>query len=245
MKHPFHSRHLVFFSGFLAVFVVVSRISAQTSSLTVLSRQVVEAGDHKIIFERVTPPVRPAQTAPSTVLAESAASKSEPEPEMLLLSCTVHQGEMTEVRWQTARGEFTVWSSINFHLLGPVDRFEHEGWAWRLSYGIGDEAELLPALTAFRALPQPGSGAVWYHVAQAPAGAVAEDYAGVHALHRYFEANRAELETRHAQRLAENAARAVQRAANPPVKQDTVIRFWPVQSALHLGTSTEGKEAGQ
>ncbi len=245
MKHPFHSRHLVFFSGFLAVFVVVSRISAQTSSLTVLSRQVVEAGDHKIIFERVTPPVRPAQTAPSTVLAESAASKSEPEPEMLLLSCTVHQGEMTEIRWQTPRGEFVVWSSVNFHLLGPVDRFEHDGRAWRLSYGIGDEAELLPALTAFRALPQPGAGAVWHHVAQAPEGAVAEDYAGVHALHRWFEVNRTELEARHAQMLAENAARAAHRAANPPVRQDTVIRFWPVKSALHLGTSTEGKEAGQ
>ena len=245
MKHPSHFRHLLLFSGFLAVFIVVSRASAQTFTQTVLSRQVVEAGDHKIIFERVTPPVRepmPAQTTTAEVATETSA---EPEPEMLLLSCTVHQGEMTEVRWWTPRGEFVVWSSINFHLLGPVDRFEHEGEAWRLSYGIGDELEVLPALTAFRALTQPGSGAVWYHVAQAPAGAVAEDYAGVYALHRYFEANRAELETRHAQMLAENAARAAQRAANPPVKQDTVIRFWPVKSALHLGTSTEGQEAGQ
>ena len=245
MKHPFRPRYLLLFSGFLAVFIVACRTSAQNSTQTVLSRQVVEAGDHRIIFERVTPPVHAPKSAQISATAAQAESSTEPEPKPLLLSCTVHAGEMTELRWQTVHGEFVVWSSINFHLLGPVDHFEHDGQMWRLAYGIGDEAEVLPALTAFRALPQPEGGAVWYHVAQAPAAAVAEDYAGVYALHRYFEAHRADLETRYSQMLAENAARAAERAANPPIKQDTVIRFWPVKSALHLGTSTEGKEAAQ
>ena len=43
----------------------------------------------------------------------------------------------------------------------------------------------------------------------------------------------AALIAEHAQIKAANAARVAFEKAHPPVKQDTLIRFWPIQSVLH------------
>lgn len=207
----------------------------------VLIRQEVEVGERKVILERVNPPASRAATTSSLSVRVEVVDDPvlEPEPEILLLSCTVHCGEMTEVRWHTALGEFIAWSSINFHLFGPVDHLVHGGRAWSLSYGIGDETEPTPSLLAYRQLMKPDSPASWYHVAQAPAGAKSSDYSGLDALHRYFDGNRIDLMDRHTRLTQENAAAAARRMTNPPVKSNAVIRFWPLKSALHLGVNTE------
>lgn len=218
----------------LAAVMAASYLSAQTTEPQVLSRQVIQRADHKIIFERIAPPVAAFAKTPSVVVA----TVPQLPRKVLSLSCTVFNHEFTEVRWRDAAGgEYVIWSSIDFTpLMGRSSAgFEFNGLRYDLFLGLGDAAADVAAgpLKVFRALTPAKSEASWYAVVKQPESLSADAYAGIEALHVYYDANKAALIAEHAQIKAANAARVAFEKAHPPVKQDTLIRFWPIQSVLH------------
>jgi hypothetical protein len=70
-------------------------------------------------------------------------------------------------------------------------------------------------------------------IRSAPELVPADAYTGINALHLYYDANKVTIAAEHEQVKAVNAARLAYEVAHPPVKQDTLIRFWPIQSVLH------------
>jgi hypothetical protein len=218
----------------LAAVIAAPYLSAQTTEPVALSRQVVQKADHKIIFERIAPPVAALAKTPSGVVATTPQLPRK----SLSLSCTVFNHEFTEVRWSDSAGaEYVIWSSIDFTpFMGRSSAgFEFNGVRYGLFLGLGDAAADVAAepLALFRSLTPPKSEASWYVVRSAPESPSADAFEGINALHLYHDANKAAILAEHAQVKAANVARVAFAKAHPPVKQDTVIRFWPIQSVLH------------
>lgn len=226
--------------GLLAAAVSAALSSpAQTTEPVVLSRKVVQAADHKIIFERIVPPVAAVETTPA--VAASGASSPVLPRRLLSLSCSVFNHEFTELRWwDAAGGEYVVWSSIDFTpFMGrSTGGFVLGGVRYELFMGLGQVPAVSAAgpLSLFRGIVPPTGPGSWYAIVRQPEVVPEGAFAGVNALHVYYDANKAVILADHAQVKAANAAREAQEAALPRVKRDTLIRFWPVQSALH-GTS--------
>lgn len=221
--------------GMAGLPIFVSWALGQTSTESVvLSRQVVQKADHKIIFERIVPPVAAFAKTPSVVVATAPQLPRK----VLSLSCTVFNHEFTEVRWSDAAGaEFVIWSSIDFTpFMGRSSAgFEFNGVRYDLFLGLGDAAAdaATEPLKVFRSLTPAKSEASWYAVVKQPESLSADAYAGIEALHVYYDANKTAIIAEHAQMKVANAARVAFEKAHPPVKQDTLIRFWPIQSVLH------------
>jgi hypothetical protein len=219
--------------------------SAQTTEPVVLSRKVVDAVDHKIIFERITPPVEvvvaptpvTVKTGNSSAGAGGSAGPKRRAWKNIALAATVFNHEFTELRWHdTAGTEFVVWSSIDFSpfMDRSVGGFEQEAVHFELYLGLSHVGLAAAGpLAAFHALVPPAGTASWYVVRRAPESPAADAFAGLDALHRHYDEHKAEIIADHEQVKAANEARAVYAKAHPPVKQDTVIRFWPVRSAVY------------
>ncbi|MEQ1747824.1 MAG: hypothetical protein ABL974_00265 [Prosthecobacter sp.] len=235
-------------------------LSAQTTEPVVLSRKVVDAADHKIIFERIAPPVAAIAKTPLVVNAanSSAGTGGNTGPKRrawkaIALSCTVYNHEFTELRWYDAAGaEFVAWSSIDFSpFMGrSVGGFDQDAVHFELFLGLSHVGLAAAGpLAAFHALTPPAGTASWYVVRSAPESVPADAFAGLDALHRHYDAHKAEIIADHEQVKAANAAREAYDKAHPPVKQDTLIRFWPVRSAVHdtsaATTKTTSKEGAQ
>ncbi|MEQ1749157.1 MAG: hypothetical protein ABL974_07020 [Prosthecobacter sp.] len=218
-------------------------LSAQTAEPVVLSRKVVDTADHKIIFERIAPPVAAIAKTPLVVNAanSSAGTGGNTGPKRrawkaIALSCTVYNHEFTELRWHDAAGaEFVVWSSIDFSpFMGrSVGGFDQDAVHFELFLGLSHVGAAAASLAAFHALTPPAGTASWYVIRSAPESVPADAFAGLDALHRHYDEHKAEIIADHEQVKAANAAREAYDKAHPPVKQDTVIRFWPIQSVLH------------
>lgn len=229
MKHYSHSWPLLRL-GLLAA----SASLAYSAEPVVLSRQVIQKADHKIIFERIAPPVAAFAKTPSGVVA---ATPQLPR-KSLSLSCTVFNHEFTEVRWRDAAGgEYVIWSSIDFTpFMGRSSGgFVFNGVRYSLFLGLGEAAAdvAVAPLEVFHGIPPPVGTASWYAIVKEPESPPAGAFAGINALHLYYDANKTAILAEHAQVKTANAIRVAYEAAHPPVKQDTVIRYWPIQSALH------------
>lgn len=218
----------------------------------VLSRQVVVTDDdQKMIFERIVPPVL-VDTQP--LVAAGAGSLSSPitpsQPpavrkprKSLSFSCAVFNHEFTQIRWHDALGEYVIWSSLDLSPLAGsrFSGFEQAGVTYHVFMALGHvyPGKSLGPLAEFRAIQKPLGPASWYVIRQQPVGAASDAYSGIDALHVYFDAHKAELVAEHAAVVAENAARKAYEEAHPaPIKDETVIQFWPIQSALH-GAGTQ------
>ena len=200
----------------------------------VITRQVIQADDHKIIFERIVPPVATPETAKitKTTTTRQQIRKS------LSLAITVFNHEFSEVRWRdTTGGEYVVWSSIDFTPFTgrSASGFVQGGTCYGLFLGFGEASAGAAAgpLAEFRGAKKPEGTASWYVIRSAPELVPADAYTGINALHVYYDANKTTIVAEHEQVKAANAARLAYEVAHPPVKQDTLIRFWPIQSVLH------------
>jgi len=242
MNHPF-----------ILLLAHLSMCSAETPA--VLSRHEVTQGDHKITFERIAPPA-PVERVFQPVLPATPLPPATP----LSLSCTVHQDEMTEVRWQHSGQEYRILSSIDFNILRVLGLFEIAGRRYSLHLGIGNETvvaritqngawraspDIHPALATFRSHTPPAGGGSWYTIVSAPTTDAATAFNAVSDLHRYYDAHEASLKQQHLAAETARIADAAWRKAHPPMKQDTVIRFWPLKSALHLPAAANGEEAAR
>ena len=201
----------------------------------VIIRQVIQADDHKIIFERIVPPVAAPETAK---IAKTFATTRQQIRKSLSLAITVFNHEFSEVRWRdTTGGEYVVWSSIDFTPFTgrSASGFVQGGTCYSLFLGLGEAAADAVAgpLAEFRGIKKPEGAASWYVIRSAPELVPADAYTGINALHLYYDANKVTIAAEHEQVKAVNAARLAYEVAYPPVKQDTLIRFWPIQSVLH------------
>jgi hypothetical protein len=228
----------------------------QSEPARVLDSQEVDLGERSIIYERIetpelkpTPP-EPVQRALSGEMPDAGLPPQqwvERKQVTLFLSCAVHAGAVTEVRWHRAGGEIVFWSMIDFHHLRTVSDFHAGDTDYFLMLGIGDAPEGeagVPAGDPLRtraespaSLLAPFAGPSGYRLASfAPPDAVN----AIGDLHRYFDANCGALIRAFEESETARVAREEWLEANPPQPKDTVIRYFPIRSAYAPGNLGSG-----
>ncbi len=206
-------------------------------SFRVLEQTRIDLGDHKLILNRVAPPVLPkshavVQPPPpfSAEAAETARRREGKKSAVLFLTVTVYDREVSLLRWFGEGGEGRAYSNIDFNLLGGLGVIETEDTVYSLLLGLGNEARTA-ASRPVPPLSQFSPARAEYFLAEDKAKpADAEALAALDALHRYYDAHRAQLAEDYKKREAARAERESQAKAHPPVPRNTVINFWPADA---------------
>ena len=217
----------------------------------------VDLGDHAIFLNRVAPPVLPpAPPPPPPAPAPSAveiATADKPEAgmpqkktEVLFLSATVFDRQVTEVRTFGGKRDCRFLISIDFNLLAGVGSLETADTDYLLILGVGNEtrgeAEAFNKRAAedgqkdgFKQIPPLESFSKnhsEYVVAQDEPDAQppAETLAALDALLVFYDANRSKLAEDYAKREAARSAQKQWVKEHPPAPRDTVIHYWKKDS---------------
>lgn len=220
----------------------------------VLDRVKIDSGLNPIIYDRVVPPSFSAPAVPPKPDAVPQRGQPAPAEEkqsvVLFLFATVYDHEFTVLRWSWEGREYQAVSNMDFNYLTGLGMIETEDRVFSLLMGLANEsreqfqARRQTALQqgwpaeALQRLPSPPPAAVprpaYWLVSPDPAVPVASGaLAGIDALHRYFEANKAALIAAFERWQAEQAARELEAPAAPPPPKETVIQFWPVKSRVY------------
>ncbi len=231
-----------------------------TLNLKVRDSVEVKFPGRSIFYQRVEPPAAPAARAPVTApvakvlsLAESAAAeaRASKKSEVLMLSATVYDRQVTELRWRSGNRDYHAWSNIDFNYLAGQGEIDTADCVYFLIMGLGNETRESVAewnrfapewerLAAAEGLAEHWETKAVPDLAKFPAGrstyllsgeAPTDDsLAALDSLHRYFDANRIRLIAEYAKREATRIAREQWNKEHPPKPQDTVINFWPKKS---------------
>lgn len=247
------------------VFTATSGFSESTKqeqeppNFKVLDSQEVDLGSRSIIYNRVETPVLKPQPVtaerPAAPVTEHVPTPAELEEIRrweslnyvgLYLSCTVYDGQWTEVRFRHEDTDIIFWSTINFNYLSQLFDLLTEDTYYSLMVMVSDStlkeldqqnAELRqsgqPVLTTTPPtdLLQPNAKtqkSAWRIASKAPVPPEAQR--AIEDLHAYFDANRQSLMDEYAARQAAQIAQEKWLKENPPQPQDTVIQFFPIQS---------------
>lgn len=228
------------------------RLAETPLQLSELSRRVVETPEGRVTYIRVRPPVLPPAPPPPPVREPSAA---ELEAELayaakdyvyLNVFATVYlDGSRVlselRVRDEAGRDYFTAWSNVDFRQLTQLHYLESATavYSWFPFVDVADlriwpEGEPRPALPAIKFDPTTPD----YVIALAPGQTAPSEtdpvLAGLDFLHAYYALNAERLRSDFAaleQAQAAFEAAEVARRKAPPVRRDTVIHFWPVNSS--------------
>ena len=249
----------------LAIPAVAQQNSAPTSAQPALDLKVLESvevkfPDHSIFYQRVAPPAAPALRTPVSTpvpqvlsLAESAAAEARAAKKsaVLMLSATVYDRQVTELRWQAGGRQYRAWSNIDFSYFAGKGEIETTDCVYFLIMGLGHEtresvaewnrfapewerlaaAEGLVGQWATKAVPDlakfPAGRSTYLLTGEAPAD---DSLAALDALHRYFDAHRLQLIANYGKREVQRTAREQWLKEHPSVPQDTIINFWPKKS---------------
>lgn len=199
-------------------------------------RSTLPDGRTVIIREVVPPPVaseaqeqRPT-TAPTAAEIEQVISmrKSALKPEkVIMLSCSIYEGGITEVRWTHEGIPCLAYTNANFDYLRNVSSLETEESRFTYFMGIGSAANAatLPELPAFPKGPSS------YFLLQGSD----ESAIGLNVLLDYYDANLESLKIETQHRLALAEAKKRYREKNPEVPEDFIIQFWVPESATGDG----------
>lgn len=233
-------------AGFLALLALTTTSSAQfiqdaKSGLTlrVLDSVEVDYGDHSVFYNRVaTPPLKPVwqkpvvppyvPTAEEIARAERIDAKREVN---LWLSCTVFDGQFTEMRIPQDGQEVVIQSSIDFNLLAQGFDLETADSFYSLFMGLGDVTrEEFTGVWPERLLAEAAKSGVskWQVVSKLQP--TADTVRTIEDIHRYFDAHRESLIAQKAQRDAAQKAYEEWIKANPPVPEDIVINYFSIPS---------------
>jgi len=233
-------------AGFLALLALTTPSPAQfiqdaKSGLTlrVLDSVEVDYGDHSIFYNRVaTPPLKPewqkpvvppyVPTAEEIARAERIDAKREVN---LWLSCTVFDGQFTEVRIPQDGQEVVIFSTIDFNLLAQGFDLETADSFYNLYMGLGDVTrEEFGGEWPNRLLAEAAKAGTskWRVVSKLQP--TADTVRTIEDLHRYFDAHRETLIAQRAQRDAAQKAYEEWIKANPPVPEDIVINYFSIPS---------------
>ena len=197
-----------------------------------------DLGDHKLIVNRVAPPVlrkqRAVGTPPPPPLSAEAVQielrKQSKKSAVLFLSATVYDREVTQLSWFGEGGECRAFSNIDFNFLNGLGEIETDDTVYTILLGLGNEsraaaAAQIPFLNQFSP-----TRAEYFVVGENGTPATVEALAGLDALHTYYNANRVKLAEDYKKREATRVKRETWLKAHPPVPRDTVINFWPADN---------------
>lgn len=241
-----------------------SKPEAPPIKFQVLQSKRIDLGNRALILNRVVPPVLPpapaaaanAATAESAEIAAEEDRGPQKKQEVLFLSATVYERQVTEVRWFAGQREFKIFTNIDFNLLAGQGGFESDDTVYTLILGLGNETrEEVAAFNeratkegwpqrSFKQIPAPESFSTTrseYTVAgsdesKAPPEEIMKAF---DALHTFYDANRQRLAEEYAKREAARIERERWLKEHPPVPKDTVINYWIGQGA----TSTLDKRS--
>ena len=229
------------------------------TSFRVLKSHSINLGNRSLIINRVVPPVLPEPptkpvppTAEQIAAAEAAdaaeALRHPPKKyEVLFLFTTVYDRKVTEIRGFGGKGEFRLFSNIDFNYLAGMGSFETQDTAYTLLMGVDNEtAEEAAAFNQYAA-EQGWPKQYWkqippletfnktrseYAALEGDARTLPseEDLTALDALHVYYDANTQWLIEEYHKREAANAERARRLKEHPPVPKDTIINFWLEES---------------
>jgi len=228
--------------------------AASETKFRILGQTQINLGDHKLILNRVVPPVLPA--APVKIQQEVAkvvqtevveAAKPDKPREVLFLSATVYDHKFSEIRWMDGGQQWSAFSNADFNLMEAMGTFETADTEYFLLLALTNRT------TGANRLFDPGAGdgetagrgkqiprleklsttRAQYLIVEDEAGATpqAKDLAALDALHLYYDANRQRLAEDYARRDTMRIERERWLKEHPPVPEDTVINYWVGQGA--------------
>ncbi len=215
----------------------------------------VDLGPRSIIYNRVEKPILQPQPPPINRPSESTQAVAPTFEELeelrrwesmtyvsMSLSCTVYDGQFTEVRLHQDGHNIIFWSTINFHYLSHLFDFLAGNTCYSIFLGLGDASlgELPvdlqnkpPTIWTAEFLAANAGKSAWMitsNVAISP-----ETIRAIEDLHSYFDTNKEALIAQHNEREAIRIAQEQHLKANPPQPKDTVVNYFPIQSGQPSG----------
>lgn len=238
---------------------VESKSEAPPIKFQVLQSKRIDLGDRALILNRVVPPILPPAPAAAAIAAKAESAEIAVEEdrgpqknqEVLFLSATVYDRQVTEVRCFAGQREFKIFTNIDFNLLSGQGGFETNDTVYTLLLGLGNETrEEVEAFNeraakegwpqhSFKQIPAPESFSKIrseYTVAdgdesKAPPEAILKAF---DALHTFYDANRQRLAEDYAKREIARVERERWLEEHPPVAKDTVINYWIGEGATRI-----------
>jgi hypothetical protein len=211
----------------------VPRVRKGVNHSPILEELELRKGAGSTVFRRVVPPVVPVP--PAKVAAQSDVELAEEatgpvkRAEVLLLSATVFDRKLTELKWAEGGQQFRAWSNVDFNHFTGVMQVESAEAIYSVMLAMDNRS--IADAAASGELPKDFPAAakfqkpVSYFVVQG-AEASPESLAGLDALHIYFEKHREQM-------IAAATLRAAQPQPAPIEPQPagrTIIEFWPKKS---------------
>lgn len=239
-------------------------------NFTVLKSQRASAGNHAVVFNRVAPPVLAARSAavvtdPSPLSAEAIQimeRRIKKKFELLILSATVYDHEVTELRCFASGHDFRAYSNIDFNWFCGTSEVETDDTVYELIFGVGNQTrQSVDAMNLYatgKGLPEKfqrqipplsqfsGTRAE-YVLEDTPKELPPEEaLKGLDALHVYYDTNRQQLAENYARYQKEQAAHDAQvkfAKEHPTAVPDTVVNFWPGEGTKVIeAQGTGGKQ---
>lgn len=152
---------------------------------------------------------------------------------LLSISASVHPGGITELSWTHAGRRYHGYSNVDFQHLAGIGYLDTESAVYSINFGLGrvwpDEAEALWLAPAELGLSAQYADYAVDHIEGGKPDEAA--FAGLDALHAFYQLNRRQLAGDFAVREAAERLRREQLAKEPAAKpQDVEIRLWPVRT---------------
>lgn len=189
----------------------------------------------KVIVREVQPPARVASkepisetlTAPSFTPEQLALNEQNKELQfhkVQMLSCTVYDRSVTEVRWKHDGENYLAFTNADFNYLRGIMTVKTETDRYDYFFGIGNASsdQLRQPLPT---LPEFSSDHSEYVLVEGDS----ENYAataGLEALLAHYDSNLPELKSAYERSQALAAAHKRYKAANPEAKEDFILQFW-------------------
>jgi len=222
-----------------AVSLIAADVGRPEKEFQVVTRQVVQHGDHKITVNRIRPPVlKPILREDLKPTAEQLATDKRRETKRqidLQVSATVFDDGVTELRWKHNGRSYHGFSNVNFlHFVGTGDLettdtvYNFGLWMSRCTPTENGERS---QRSQRKDLEQKNAD---YVVDEVQGGPAEEDaFLGLDALHAFYHLNQKELAAAHVIREAMAEERDRKARENPPKAPDIEVNIWPVKSQLN------------
>ena len=234
-------------------------------NLRVLRQTKVQSGGRTITINRVAPPTlleRPAPLpAPAPLTAEERETLRRREgkkTEMVFLTATVYDHEVTALRWFSEGREYHAFSNLDFNYFRGLGEIETEDTIYTLLFAIGDETREVEKGAGKIAGKVPPPDAI---VTKVPTLAefskerseylIVEDQgksdpsgilSGLDALHVHFDAHRREVVEGFARREQQRLANEQWQAEHPPApKKDAIVTYWFGKDAVVTDAPDRGR----
>lgn len=235
---------------------------AELDNRPAVERTYADLGERRVLFNRVKPRpvVQRIEAAESQAerpqLTEAEINRLMEEWQVkddvfIMLSGTIYDDRITELRWVHNGRSYLAYSNVNFNYLRGIGSFETEDAHYSFFMAMGEDSresvvrrnrqaraegwenhtpQWLPTMRDFS-----GRSPEYLVISDDPDVFADESaFAGLDALHLYYQENERELKIAYQRREALNAARKRYLQENPPKPRDTVINFAPSADSASL-----------